>query len=72
MGNCVKKTKETTILSHTFRLQAPMQTLAEEREEILNFRVDIFRWKIRGFPRVGGDLGHILPESLVDSLRVRD
>jgi len=52
MGNCVKKKTATITLSRTYRLQAPMQTLAEERDETLTFRVDIFRWKIRGFPPV--------------------
>ena len=52
MGNCVKKRANTITLNNTYRLQAPLQTLAEERDETLNFRVDIFRWKIRGFPKV--------------------
>ena len=52
MGNCVKKNRETLLLNQTIRLRAPLHTLAEEPEEYFNFRVDIFRWKIRGFPKV--------------------
>ena len=52
MGNCVKRNRETLLLNQTIRLHAPLQTLAEEPDEHFNFRVDIFRWKIRGFPKV--------------------
>lgn len=51
MGNCVKR-KDTVILSNTIRLQVPMQTINDEREELLNFRVSVSHWKLRGLPSV--------------------
>lgn len=47
MGNCVKR-KETVIMSNTVRLQVPLHTMTDDKEDAVTFRVDISHWKLRG------------------------
>jgi len=49
MGNCVKH-KDTVIMTNTVRLQVPLQTMSDDREELLTFRVEVTHWKVRGLP----------------------
>lgn len=42
------KHKSTVILTNTVRLQVPVQTMSDDREELLTFRVEVTHWKVRG------------------------